>query len=120
MTRSKLIAKLAERFSQLTRADADLSVQTILNAVSDRLAAGGRVEIRGSGSFSVNVRPPRLGRNPKSGERVPVPEKSVPHFKPGVVMRELVNNIPAAEMLSGRVLSEAVHSMNENLNTALA
>lgn len=94
MTRSELITKLASRFPQLTQVDADLSVKTILDAISIRLAQGGRVEIRGFGSFSVHSRPPRLGRNPKTGERVPVPEKFVPHFKPGIELRERVNIEP--------------------------
>lgn len=89
--RSELIAKLASRFPQLTQADADLSVKTILDAISIRLAQGGRAEIRGFGSFSVHSRPPRLGRNPKTGERAPVPEKIVPHFKAGVELRARVN-----------------------------
>lgn len=94
MTRSELISKLASRFPQLSQVDADLSVKAILDAISIRLAQGGRVEIRGFGSFSVHSRPPRLGRNPKTGERVPVPEKFVPHFKPGIELRERVNIEP--------------------------
>lgn len=91
MTRSELIDRLAARFSQLTRVDTELSVKTILDAISGHLAQGDRVEVRGFGSFSVHSRPPRLGRNPKTGERVPVPEKRVPHFKPGSELRDRVN-----------------------------
>lgn len=91
MTRSELIAKLASRFPQLTRQDADLSVKVLLEAISDHLAGGGRVEIRGFGSFGVHNRPARLGRNPKTGERVRVPEKRAPHFKSGVELRERIN-----------------------------
>ena len=90
MTRSELIARLANRFRQLTASNADLAVKTILDAMGDRLAEGGRIEIRGFGSFSLNKRPPRRGRNPKTGEPVMVPEKYVPHFKAGKEMREAV------------------------------
>ena len=91
MTRSDLVAKLAERFSQLTQRDAEFAVKTILDAMSDALARGHRIEIRGFGSFSINRRPPRLGRNPRSGEKVTIPEKLVPHFKPGKALREEVD-----------------------------
>ena len=75
MTKSELIARLAVRFPQLVAKDADFAVNEILDAMSSALAAGDRIEIRGFGSFSLNYRPPRLGRNPKSGEKVSVPEK---------------------------------------------
>jgi len=91
MTRSDLVELLAERFSQLTQRDADAAVKTILDAMSDALARGHRIEIRGFGSFSINHRPPRLGRNPKSGDKVQVPEKYVPHFKAGKELRERVD-----------------------------
>ena len=63
-------------------------VKTILDAMSDGLSRGHRIEIRGFGSFSINRRPPRVGRNPRSGEQVVIPEKLVPHFKPGKALRE--------------------------------
>jgi integration host factor subunit beta len=91
MTRSELIERLAIHFAQLTRTDIDLAVKNILGAISSHLAQGGRVEIRGFGSFSLHSRPPRLGRNPKTGEPVKVPKKYVPHFKSGVELRERVN-----------------------------
>ena len=94
MTRSELITRLAERFPQLVRVDIELAVKKILDALSDTLAAGDRAEIRGFGSFGINSRPPRLARNPKTGERVPVPEKRVPHFKPGFELRQRVNGEP--------------------------
>lgn len=93
MTRSELIAKLAQRFPSLTHQDAEESVATILDAIGDNLAKGGRAEIRGFGSFRLNVRPPRIGRNPKTGERVSVPEKAALHFKPGVEMKDRVNSV---------------------------
>lgn len=91
MTRSDLVARLGERFSQLTHRDAEFAVKTILDAMSDALARGHRIEIRGFGSFSINRRPPRIGRNPRSGEQVVIPEKLVPHFKPGKALREAVD-----------------------------
>ena len=82
MTKSELITQLSDKFSQLVHKDAELSVKTIIDSLSNTLSGGGRVEIRGFGSFSLNHRPARLGRNPKTGEKVSVPEKFVPHFKP--------------------------------------
>jgi integration host factor subunit beta len=83
MTKSELITILSDKFSQLVHKDAELSVKTIIDSLGNTLSNGGRVEIRGFGSFSLNHRPARLGRNPKTGEKVNVPEKFVPHFKPG-------------------------------------
>ncbi len=91
MTKSDLIARLAERFPQLVAKDADFAVKMILDAMSDALAKGDRIEIRGFGSFSLNYRPPRVGRNPKTGDKVRVPEKWVPHFKAGKELRERVD-----------------------------
>lgn len=91
MTRSDLVALLAERFGQLTHRDAEFAVKTMLDAMSDALARGHRIEIRGFGSFSISRRPPRVGRNPRSGEQVTIPEKLVPHFKPGKALREAVD-----------------------------
>lgn len=91
MTKSELIARLAERYPQLVAKDADFAAKTILDAMVDALGAGQRIEIRGFGSFSLNRRPPRIGRNPKSGDKVMVPEKRVPHFKPGKELRERVD-----------------------------
>ena len=91
MTRSNLVEELAARFSQLTHRDAEHAVKTLLDAMSDTLACGNRIEIRGFGSFSINRRPPRMGRNPRSGESVAIPEKRVPHFKPGKALREAVD-----------------------------
>ena len=91
MTKSDLIARLAERFPQLVAKDADFAVKMILDAMSEALAKGDRIEIRGFGSFSLNYRPPRVGRNPKSGDKVSVPEKWVPYFKAGKELRERVD-----------------------------
>ncbi|MBK7424064.1 MAG: integration host factor subunit beta [Propionivibrio sp.] len=92
MTKSDMIARLAERFPQLVAKDADFAVKMILDALSEALAKGDRIEIRGFGSFSLNYRPPRVGRNPKSGDKVSVPEKWVPHFKAGKELRERVDS----------------------------
>ncbi|MEM6998330.1 MAG: integration host factor subunit beta [Pseudomonadota bacterium] len=92
MTKSELIEVLARRQSQLAYKDVELAVKTILEHMSSTLSNGERIEIRGFGSFSLHYRPPRVGRNPKSGEPVSLPAKHVPHFKPGKQMRERVNN----------------------------
>ena len=97
MTKSELIARLAERYPQLVAKDADFAVKTLLDAMGDALTTGQRIEIRGFGSFSLNSRPPRIGRNPKSGDTVMVPEKRVPHFKPGKALREAVDAQGAEE-----------------------
>lgn len=91
MTRSDLIAALVCRFSYLTAEDADISVKEMLDAMAHTLAQGGRVEVRGFGSFSLNYRPPRTGRNPKSGAVVHVPGKRVPHFIAGKELRKRVD-----------------------------
>ena len=91
MTRSDLVEELAARFDQLTQRDAEYAVKAILDAINDALVHGHRIEIRGFGSFSVNHRSPRVGRNPRSGESVAIPEKHVPHFKPGKALREAVD-----------------------------
>jgi integration host factor subunit beta len=92
MTKSELIERLAARFPQLVAKDADYAVKMILDAMTDCLVRGDRIEIRGFGSFGLNYRPPRVGRNPKSGEKVSVPDKYVPHFKAGKELRERVDN----------------------------
>ena len=91
MTKSELIARLAERHPQLVTKDLEFAVNMMLDAMSSSLGDGRRIEIRGFGSFELNHRPARIGRNPKSGEKVLVPAKSAPHFKVGREMRERVN-----------------------------
>ena len=90
MTRSDLIARLAELHPQLLAKDAELAVKVILDTLSATLSRGGRAEIRGFGSFGLNYRPPRQGRNPKTGDKGKVPAKYVPHFKAGKELRERV------------------------------
>ena len=91
MTKSELIARLAQRYPQLVAKDAEYAVKMILDAMTQSLLSGHRIEIRGFGSFALNYRPPRVGRNPKSGDRVQVPAKHVPHFKAGKELRERVD-----------------------------
>ena len=93
MKRTELIGLLAERFPQLSRQDADLAVKEILDGIKQALVEGHRVEVRGFGTFEVNFRGPRIGRNPKTGELVPVGEKHVPHFKAGKDLRERVDAV---------------------------
>ena len=92
MTKSELIERLAARQTQLSLKDVELVVKSIIEHMAQSLAKGERIEIRGFGSFSLHYRPPRVGRNPKSGEPVSLPAKYVPHFKPGKQMRERVDN----------------------------
>ena len=93
MTRSELIARLTSRYPQLSRKDTELIIAEILDAIQTTLAQGGRVEIRGFGSFALFYRSPRIGRNPKTGELVSVPEKWVPHFKASKPLLERVNRL---------------------------
>ena len=92
MTKSELIDRLAAQFPQLVAKDAELAVKMILESMAESLAKGERIEIRGFGSFGLNYRPPRVGRNPKTGEKVDVPAKRIPYFKPGKELRELLNS----------------------------
>jgi integration host factor subunit beta len=91
MTKSELIEAIALKQTQLAQKDIDLAVKTLLEYMAQSLADGERIEIRGFGSFSLHYRPPRVGRNPKTGDAVSLPEKYVPHFKPGKELRDRVN-----------------------------
>lgn len=91
MTKSELIELLAAKQPQLDQKDVELAVKELLEQMSLALASGERIEVRGFGSFSLHYRPPRLGRNPKTGDSVEVPDKRVPHFKPGKELRERVD-----------------------------
>ena len=93
MTKSELIEILSQRQAHLKGEDVDLAVKALLEMMGGSLATGERIEIRGFGSFSLHYRPPRLGRNPKTGESVALPGKHVPHFKPGKELRDRVNNV---------------------------
>ena len=91
MTKSELIERIVTHQGQLSSKDVELAIKTMLEQMSQALSTGDRIEIRGFGSFSINRRPPRTGRNPRSGESVQIPEKRVPHFKPGKALREAVD-----------------------------
>lgn len=91
MTKSELIELIAEKQVHLAQRDVELAVKALVEQMSEALSTGERIEIRGFGSFSLHHRPPRIGRNPKTGEPVALPGKHVPHFKPGKEMRQRVN-----------------------------
>ncbi len=92
MTKSELMEILSRRQGHLKADDVDMAVKTLLEMMSNALTEGERIEIRGFGSFSLHFRPPRLGRNPKTGDSVALPGKYVPHFKPGKELRDRVNH----------------------------
>ena len=91
MTKSELIEALAKQQPSLAIKDVELVVKCILEQMSQSLSSGDRIEIRGFGSFSLHYRPPRMGRNPKTGGSVALSSKYVPHFKPGKELRERVD-----------------------------
>lgn len=91
MTKSELIERIAGKQTQLSSKDVELAVKSILEYMSEVLERGGRIEIRGFGSFSLHYRVPRIGRNPKTGSPVALAGKYVPHFKPGKELRDRVN-----------------------------
>ena len=101
MNRSDLIQLLADRFSQLTQKDAEVAVSAILDKMNNALVRGHRIEIRGFGSFTVIHRAPRLGRNPRSGAAVDIPEKRVPHFKVGKALRDALD-LPTKNVDQGK------------------
>ena len=96
MTKSDLIDLMASEQSNLSERDAEFAVKAMLQQMSDALASGERIEIRGFGSYKLHFRPPRIGRNPKTGGAVALPAKYVPHFKPGKELRERVDTTTAA------------------------
>ncbi|EGG94563.1 Integration host factor beta subunit [gamma proteobacterium IMCC1989] len=91
MTKSELIERMTDNQEQLSVKDVELAVKSMLEHMSQVLASGERIEVRGFGSFSLHYREPRMGRNPKTGEMVELKGKYVPHFKPGKEMRDRVN-----------------------------
>lgn len=102
MTRSELITAMSLRFPQLSPEDVEASLRTILDAMTQAWCQRSRIEIRGFGAFYVNVRPPRIGRNPRTGEKVDVPAEHAPHFKDGKVLIQRVNPQAALAVASGR------------------
>ena len=97
MTKSELIDVIAKEQSHLAYRDIELAVKCMVEQMSQALASGERIEIRGFGSFSLHYRPPRLGRNPKTGDSVALSGKYVPHFKPGKELRERVDRVHPPE-----------------------
>jgi integration host factor subunit beta len=93
MTKSELIEILSQRQVHLKADDVDLAVKSLLEMMGGALATGERIEVRGFGSFSLHFRPPRTGRNPKTGDAVALAGKHVPHFKPGKELRERVSGV---------------------------
>ena len=91
MIRSELVQKLCHDFPDLTQRDIELVVSALFDRITEQLASGGRVELRGFGAFTTRQRDARIGRNPRTGEQVAVDAKKVPYFKPGKEMRERLN-----------------------------
>jgi integration host factor subunit beta len=110
MTKSELIDILARNQGHLAYKDVELAVKSIIEQMSGSLAGGDRIEIRGFGSFSLHYRPPRMGRNPKTGESVALTGKHVPHFKPGKELRERVNDGLQRESGSREIREERVRA----------
>jgi len=99
MTKADLIEEVA-RVVEMTRKDSEVIVEAIFDSIVKSLRAGDKIEIRGYGSFRTRQRQPRVGRNPKTGDRVEVPSKLIPYFKPSKELKDLVNQsmaVPAAE-----------------------
>ena len=92
LTKSKLIARISKENQEMSPRDVELAVKTLIDYMADTLSEGGRIEIRGFGSFSLHFRAPRVGRNPKTGASVTLHGKYVPHFKSGKELRERVND----------------------------
>ena len=91
MTKAELVDEVS-RNSDLNKKDAEVIVQTVLDSIVDSLKGGEKVELRGFGSFRLRSRASRQGRNPKTGEKVFVPAKRVPYFKPGKELKTLINS----------------------------
>jgi len=96
MTKAELVEKVANQIN-LTKKQTEVVVNTVFSSITDSLAEGKKVELRGFGSFRIRQRNARVGRNPKSGEKVDVPSKKVPFFKAGKELRELVDEHEAQE-----------------------
>ena len=90
MTKAELVEEVAQT-TQLTKKDAELIVNTVFESIVQSLKEGKKIELRGFGSFRIRHRGARVGRNPKTGDRVEVPPKRIPYFKPGKDLKELLN-----------------------------
>lgn len=93
MTKSELIEKLSEEYPSMTKKQIEFIVNGVFSSIKDTLKNGGKVEIRGFGSFKVREKSAKIGRNPKTGEKVEVPAKKVPYFKPGKEIKEQLINL---------------------------
>jgi len=91
MTKAELVNRVSKR-TELNKRDAEVMVQTVLDSIIESLQGGDKVELRGFGSFRLRERAARVGRNPKTGEKVNVPSKRVPYFKPGKDLKVLINS----------------------------
>jgi integration host factor subunit beta len=94
MTKAELVEEVS-RVSDLTKKHSELIVDTVFKSIIDALHRGEKIELRGFGSFRLRQREPRKGRNPKTGDKVDVPPKKVPYFKPGKELKDLINKIEA-------------------------
>ncbi len=100
MTKADLVEEVS-RVSDLTKKHSELIVDTLFKSIIDALQRGEKIELRGFGSFRLRKREPRKGRNPKTGDRVDVPPKKIPYFKPGKELKELINRTEGAESPAG-------------------
>ena len=91
MTKSDLVERLSEKLENITKKDCEVIVDSLLEKMTEALRRGGKIEIRGFGSFTIRIRKAKQGRNPKTGELVSIPEKRVPFFKAGKELREIIN-----------------------------
>ncbi len=98
MNKSDIIHALSERYAHIPSRDIELAVKGMVEQMAETLSAGGRVEIRGFGSFSIRYRQPRVARNPKTGTKVDLDSKYVPHFKPGKDLRDMVKSSPQGDV----------------------
>ncbi len=107
LTKSELIEQLVSKQTELTAKDVELAVKTMIEQMSQTLEQGGRIEIRGFGSFSLHYREPRVGRNPKTGESVRLDSKHVPYFKPGKELKERVDASKHQGSTAARIVDDA-------------
>src|SRR6476660_3701200 len=96
MTKAELVEEVS-RVSDLTKKHSEVIVETVFQSIIDALHRGEKIELRGFGSFRLRQREPRKGRNPKTGDKVDVPPKKVPYFKPGKELKDLINQSPFTE-----------------------
>lgn len=114
MVKSELIQRITNRQDNLSLKDVELSVNHLLEVMSDSLSNGDRIEIRGFGSFNLHYRPPRRAHNPKTGERVFTEAKHTPHFKPGKELRERVNDSRAHTEIKDDDIEESMHESSQH------